>query len=190
MQLDRRLNLVAPIHREEGTIYVHSTPISKDVYQRYWRVMARAYAAILSENLTSFAGPQTAYFMLRDTAMEMRVWEGKDGVEIGLVAEIRRLTNVGMPGNNGWEAVPLEDVRTQKLIDDDHLTEVENLIVFFTLVSHVALMEDRKGIMGLVLVLWKAQTTFSNCTEFLASLPTSKPAEPTGAKVPPSPIPY
>ena len=103
-------------------------------------MIARAYTAILPENLTSFPGPQTAYCMFGIQRLEMRVWEGKDGVESGLLAEIRRLANVALPRpGGGWEAMPYEDVRAQKLIDDDRSRRGGKPTGFFYLdLSHVA----------------------------------------------------
>lgn len=191
MKLDRRLNLVVPVEQDQGTIYVHAAPISSEVFERYFKVIARAYTSIFANNLTSVSAPRVAFLLLKDAALEMGVWEGKDGVESGLLAEIRRLANVALPRpGGGWEAMPYEDVRAQKLIDDADLAEVENLLVFFILISAMSRKKDTSGMLGIVSVLWEAQITSSNCTEFLASLPTSKPPEPTGAKAPASPIPY
>src|SRR5215831_13634119 len=110
VRISRSLNLVVPVDTEAGTIYVHSTPISRDVFERYYLVLSKTFAQIYQEGLAAIAGPRVGFLLLRDVAQNTRgtngapnAWEGTDGVANGLINEIRRLTNVIMPGPAGWE---------------------------------------------------------------------------------------
>lgn len=190
MKIERSLNIAVPIERDDGTIYVHSMPIGREIFERYYLPIARAYAAMIGNNLTAFSAPQVAFYLLRDAAKEMNRWDGDDGVERGLMAEIHRLTNVLMPSEKGWVTVPFAEVHAKKMIDDDDLAQVENLLVFFTLASVVPPRKERPTILAMTSVLWDAQTTSSNCTEFANSLSMSKETVSSGGKAPQSSIPY
>src|SRR4051812_3498357 len=108
MKVDRKLNLVVPIERPEGVIYVHAAPISREVYERHYLVMAKTHTAIFDQGLHFTTGPRVAALMLRDHAQRLGVWEGPDGVQVGLMAEIRRLANVIAPNGKGYGALPLD----------------------------------------------------------------------------------
>jgi hypothetical protein len=178
MKLDRKLNIVVPLETSAGDIYVHSTPISRQIFERYYKPIARAYAAMFSEKFTVYSSPKIAKLLLKDAAQELGMWDGADGVEKGLLPEIRRLTNVIMPGQNGWQTVPFDGA---KMLDEDDVAEVENILVFFTCISAVAPKSDLKTMLGMTSVIWKTQDTSLNCTDFASSLPTSTETENTGA---------
>lgn len=186
MQLDRRLNIVLPIERGSDTLYVHATPISRAIFETYYLVLAKAWSALVGHGLNTAAAPGVALLLLRETAQAMDRWQGANGIEQGLLPEIFRLTNVLMPSPQGYQVVPFEEVRRNKSIDDDDLAEVENILVFFTLASVVPPKRDREGIIVGIAAVWNAQTTSSNSTEYLNSLPTLKETGSSGEKAIPS----
>ena len=194
MKIDRRLNLVQPIETDTGMIYLHSTPLSREVWENYFLVLSKTYAAILSEGLTVIGGPPVARMLLKRIAQNSGIWEGEAGVERGLLAEIRRLTNVVMPTASGWQTVPYEQVLGQGSIDEDDLAVAEGAIVFFICVSAVQRgRQNREKLMILlngVRAAWGAQNTSLDATGFAASLPTSTPDENSGAKKPASSVPH
>ncbi|HUZ33896.1 MAG TPA: hypothetical protein VMV19_17580 [Xanthobacteraceae bacterium] len=180
MQIDRALNLVVPVEMPAGPYYVHSAPIGREVFEKYYLPISRAYSQMFA--LTSpLAGPRVAALLLRDAAQGLNRWDGEDGVERGLMAEIYRLSNVIMPTANGWTTVPFEEVRGKKLIAADDLSEVENSIVFFTLASVMPFKKERPRILDAASNVWSAQFTSLNVTEYAASLPTSNVTGNTGA---------
>lgn len=187
MKLDRKLNLVMPLSTAAGDIYVHSTPISREIFERYYKPIARAYAAMFSEKYTVYSSPKIAKLLLKDAAQELGVWDGADGVAQGLLPEIRRLTNVVVPGPNGWQTVPFDGAR---MLDEDDLAEVENILVFFICVSAMSPKSDLQTMMGITSVIWKTQDTSLNCTDFASSLPTSIETANTGATETLSSIPH
>ena len=44
MKIDRRLNLVQPIETGSGTVYLHSVPLSREVWETYFLVLSKTYA--------------------------------------------------------------------------------------------------------------------------------------------------
>lgn len=190
LKIDKRLNLVLPIEDEDGPVlYVHSVPISREIFDRYCRVIARTFT--LCYAIAAKAGLRIASNVLRETAEDMDVWEDRveggevrrTGVKNGLVAEIRRLTNVVVMADGGWTPMPFDLAVKQGKLDDDTAAEVESLIVFFTVASWMHQKRELPTIYLTVFGLWGAQTTSLNCTEWARSLPTSIATASSGPKV-------
>lgn len=156
-------------------------PIGRDVWENYFLVLSKTYAALLSEGLNVIAGPPIAKMMLKRVAVLSGLWEGPDGVEQGLLEEIRRLTNVVLPNGAGWETIPFDEAVRRDIIDPDALADAEGAIVFFTCVSAVlrgpASQEKLQILMSGLKSIWGVQTTFLDVTAYAASLPTSTPGE-------------
>jgi hypothetical protein len=115
--------------------------------------------------------------LLRDEAKKLNVWER---TQQSLMAEIYRLTNVIAPGENGWETMPFDVAKKRGVLDDDAAAEAENCIVYFICASSIHLRAEMAVAMEGLNTLWSAQTTLSNVTEYMKSLPTSTPEENTG----------
>jgi hypothetical protein len=182
MRIDKKLNLVVPVEMDDGSkLFVHSTPISSDVYTTYWKPLSRAFADIHTQGLAA-VGARVAANVLQDVSMQLRLWDGPTGVERGLIPEIHRLTNVMVIGARGWESMPFDDARSKKMLDDEILAEIEGMLIFFTAASHLYRRGTRQEMLMGALAHWDAQIESSNCMELLHSLQTSTAAENTGAK--------
>jgi hypothetical protein len=174
-KLDRHLNLVVPVEHADGsTIHVHSQPVSRPVFERYYRVFARTFAGLVGLGLGEVAGPRVAALELRRTAEQLGEWGGPEGAERGLMPEIRRLTNALLPAAaGGWEMVPWQEVCDKGLLDEADISEVENVVVFFTVYSAMhrrrVLEETLEGMAR----LWAAQISSLGPTEYGDSLRTS-----------------
>jgi hypothetical protein len=191
MKIDKRLNLVVPIQDDGATLYVHSMPIGREVFERYWPVISRTlnYAV----GTAGGTAPRIASLALKDVAEEMGLWEDKKGpdgtvtkpgVKSGLLNEIRRLTNVVVYQDGaGWQTVPLDVAVQQGKFDADEQREVESAIVFFTLVSWGMAKADLKSIGETGFGIANAQASSLNCTEWASSLPTSTGTGSSGRKV-------
>jgi hypothetical protein len=172
MRINKALNLVIPVDRDDGsTIYVHATPIEPEVFDRYFLVISKTFAAIYSEGLGPIAGPRVAAKLLKKVAIDAGQWDGPEGVEVGLVNEIHRLANVLVPSPNGWQTVPYHDAYSQKLIDAEDLSEISNALAFFTVAFSMHRREERRSILEGASKIWGSQITSSNCSEFASSLP-------------------
>lgn len=189
MKIDRRLNLVIPVEQDDGTIYVHSSPIARAVFDRYFMVIAKTFSSIYNEGLGVTSGPRVAALLLKDTATNLGVWDGEAGVERGLMNEVRRLSNVIMLGPAGWTTIPFQEAVDKKMIDDTDRSEVENAIVFFTVASLMHKKAELPAILGGAVSLWGGQITSSNCTEYASSLPTSTATENSGGTTAGSSVP-
>lgn len=189
MKIDKHLNLVVPVERLDGTtIYVHSTPISRAVFDQFFLVIAKTFTSIYTHGLGPIGGPRVAAKFLVKVAEEMGPGQA-ELVRTGLIAEMRRLSNVIAPSDRGWVSIPLEDAIKRNLMDEDDADEVENAIAFFILASAMHKKKDAGQILAEAVKLWSAQTTSSNSTQFAASLPTSMPLASSGKEAPQSLIP-
>ena len=189
MRINSKLNLVVEVETSEGTIFVHSMPLSREVFERYFIVIGKTFSSVMSSGLSVISGPRVAAMMLKKIATEEGVWDGRDGVENGLFAEIRRLSNVIYPTTAGWQSLPLQAAVDREVIDADDLSEVENLITFFICVSAMVRKGEIQGILEKML-LWGARTSSLNSTEYQASLQTLIATETTSPKEKTSSVPH
>lgn len=182
MRIDKALHLVVPVEGSEGTLFVHSTPISGDIYRMFWKPLARTFDAIYTQGFGR-VGPRVANQMLREASEQFDMWSGSDGPQVpkGLLPEIHRLTSVLVSGARGWETVPFDEVKAKGSIDPDVLDEIEGLLVFFTAGWHLHRKANREVLLVGALAPWRAQISPLNCTGFRNSLPTSTEAESSGA---------
>lgn len=174
MRIDKRLNIIIELPREdEGTLYVHATPIGREVFESYFLPMSIAFARLWGEGLTHIVGPRVALLMLRKISEERREWDGVEGVKNGLMEEVKRLTNVIVRTDAGWKTIPMYNAVEQKLLTEEETWTVENAICFFILASAIVPRKELTSILGLMNDLWGTRSVLFSCTEFAASLTTS-----------------
>ena len=171
MRIDKHLNLVVSVQRDESTIYVHSTPISREVFERFFIVISKAFAKVYNEGIGFNAGPRVAALLIKKVAMEMGVWDGPEGIQSGLMQEIYRLTNVITWSEKGWTTVPLSMAKDQGVFSEDEIAETEGTICFFILTSAMHKKSQKAAVFKVMNDLWDTQNTLLNSTEYAASLP-------------------
>jgi len=188
VKINRQLNLVQEVETDKGTLYLHSMPLSVEVWRNYFLVLSKTYAQLFAQGIHTIAGPVIARLMLERIARTDGVWEGPEGVEHGLLAEMRRLSNVLAPTGNGWDLVPYEVALQRGLIDADAAEEMEGALVFFICLSSVLrgpkMMERLEIQLTMLDRLWDARNTSLDIMAFHASLQTSTPVVNSGAKMP------
>lgn len=175
LKIDRDLNLVIPIDREneKSTLHVHSTPISREAFRRYAIVMGRVYGQLSGNpDLGVNSGPRLAAILLEEVAKAEGRWEGPEGVEQGLFAEIRRLTMVICPTPQGWQPVMFDEALNRGALSVDESEEAFGLITFFTVIWRVAPLKNRVVITQAAAFRYGGQSTVLNSTEYAHSLPT------------------
>jgi len=174
MRIDNKLNAVLEVETETmGSVFIHTTPISRDVFKKYFMTISRTFTALIAETVPMAGGPRIAALLLEKIAKDHNEWEGPDGVANGLVAEIRRLTNVMIPSDNGgWRLVAFQDILATDILSEDDISEVEGIITFFTCVSAMMRKNDLTK-MILMLSVWGLRGTSHTCMEFIDSLPKS-----------------
>lgn len=183
MRIDKRLHLIMPIYEDDKgesiVAWVHSTPLSEEVVDRYFMVLGQTYNGIFSQGLGIASGPSVALRLLRHIATERNVWHddpktGTVGVERGLVEEMRRLTMVDALGKDGkWQQLPLQVALDQGVISPEDRTEVENAIAFFIVASAILPRALRPVMLTPAAELLGAQTSYLSFTEWSSSLRTS-----------------
>jgi hypothetical protein len=174
VRINDKLNLVIPVDTDSGTVYVHSTPLSREMFEEYFMLVSKTFAAIYRQGLEIVAGPRVAMLLLKQVARELGLLEGpKREPAATFIAEIRRLTNVAIPGEHGLEIYPLQDVVDRDLLDPDDLSEVEGAVTFFMCASAMHRRKELPTILAGMTSLWNAQTTSLGFTAYLDSLPTS-----------------
>jgi hypothetical protein len=172
MKIDKNLNLVIPVERDDGAvIYVHSTPLSREVFEKYYLVIAKTLDRIHSNGLGNISGARIANLMLKEIAKELGIWDGLDGVNNGLLQEIKRLSNVLIATDAGWKTVPLYNAIASGMFSDDDIIEIENYQVFFICVSSIHKKKEIPHFLETMHRLWDTLTTSLNSTEYAASLP-------------------
>ena len=175
LSINERLHLVIPIYADDGetiTGYVHSAPISREVFEAHFMLISKTFSMIYSEGLAVLAGPRIASLVLRRAAEAM----GNQAGGMALMNEIRRLSNVLLRSSNGWDAHQFQEAVDHQLLSEDDLTEVTNAIVYFIVASAMHPKRQLRIVMDGVTQAWGAQTLSSNFTTFAASLPTSSGA--------------
>lgn len=179
VEINRNLNLVIACELDNGKKgYIHAAPVSREVYKEHFLVIGQTYARLFSEGLSFAAGPRTAFYMLELVARERKIWEGETGIENTLVNEIIRLANFVYPEEGkGWQDIPLEVAIARELVS---VEEALDELVFFTCVSCINKRAQVSRIMITVAGLWGSSITSYGLTEWIGSLPTSKPAANSG----------
>ena len=186
--ISRKLNIVLPpFQTKDGPVYVHSVPIGRATFEACFRPMARAMSSIITEGIGPITGPSVAALILQQEADA--IGEG-EAVKTGVMLDIKRNTTVIIADKA--DMLPYPVAMQRNILDEDQQSEVENLIVYFTLVSWIRLPPDLAARLGLegLRQLWNVQTISLDSTAFMNSLKTSTPVENTGAKTPdPKPTP-
>ncbi len=64
-RLNRKLNLVIPVDGTlRGTVYVHVTPISREIFEIYFEIFASAHAEMYRQGYGALSGPRIASLLL------------------------------------------------------------------------------------------------------------------------------
>lgn len=176
MKINKDLNLVIPIERADVTLYVHSVPIRREVFEQYHAPLSRAFSALTEGGLNIVSCLATARLALRDAAMGMNKWEGEAGVQNGFFGEVRRMSTVLYPSDGGWQSILLADAVKRDIIDDDELAEVENIIVFFTLSARLFRKHQTPMMIQALCSMGGLSTTSFSAMEYADSLSTSTEA--------------
>jgi len=170
MKINKALNLVVPVETEEGEIFFHSTPLFFETFKKYHFVICATFTKLLTAEM-HLTGAKIAAMTLEEVARDMGKWEGKEGVENGLMNEISRLTNVLILGDNGWESLPVDTAIQREFIEPEYWEEAKQRIVFFMLVCAMTKRDVRDDLLTIMNGSWQTQTTSLTSTEYADSLP-------------------
>jgi hypothetical protein len=170
-------------------VYAFHSPVSREVFEANYRVLAATKSALASKghHYLMSSGPRIAALTLKDEGRKDAAERGsfdKDGNIVdeetaAFFLELKRLTMVLCPGANGWEMLPVDTAISSGKIDSEDWEEAASSIIFFCCHYAMARKADRETTARATASVVGASITSSSITEFLASLPTSTPAEPT-----------
>jgi hypothetical protein len=182
--IDKRLNIVLDLFRSDGTrIYIHSTPVSRLVYEANYTIFAKTISSMYADNWSPVVCSRNAWLRMREIAAADTQ---RFGDPDALCQEIWRLTTVLQPSKGGWEQYPFVDfINGEGALNEDDVAEVKNYLCFFTAASWFHSQRER-GDLYETLTNMGAQIVSSPPMAFAASLQTSKPVENTGEKATPS----
>lgn len=207
MVINDAMNLVVPIISERVTekvegkdvskevvrVYGYHSPISAALFEANYRVLAATKSSLASKGLhyAMNSGPRIAAFTLKDEGLRNAESRGLydeqgnvlDKATDALFAEFKRLTMVLCPGAQGWDSLPVDTAISRGVIDAEDWQEASAAIVFFTVHHAMAKKADRQRISVSTAALLDGSITSLVPMEFLASLPTSTPAETSAKRV-------
>lgn len=172
MKIDKKLNLVCSISRDDGSlIYVHTSPFPYEVVEEHCLMLGSLFTSFIAQ-IGGLGAARVAAMMLRKKIKKEQEVAGHDGPNI--VDEIQRQTTVIFNDNGQWKSVPLDSAMKQGIISADEFREVEGEIVFFMVFSAIQKPELIKPTVGSVIGMFGGQLTLSTATEWRGSLLTSK----------------
>ncbi|HGW8507414.1 TPA: hypothetical protein ACNRPQ_005685 [Raoultella ornithinolytica] len=177
MKIDKKLNLVTNITREDGSIvYLHVTPFPYEVVEENCILLGNLFTKFISQ-VGGLGAARVAAMMLRQS-LKAEIDSGRQAGPT-LVDEIQRLTVVIHNDGGQWKTVPLEVAFKQGIIDPDEYREVEGEVVFFMVSSAIQKASLLAPTVGTVIKMYDGQLTSSSVTAYRDSLQTSKPVTDT-----------
>jgi hypothetical protein len=164
-------------------VWVYHTPISMDVFEANYRIIAQAKQEIYGQpdGYTYDSGPRIARLALLDVAKRDSIAFDTPNTGPTLLAEIVHSTMVMAPGPTGYDLVPLEQAVASQAIDIEEMKEAESAIVFFTLGYAMARKARRNDFAESIASIFRGSMTSLPATEFVVSLKTSIAPATSGA---------
>lgn len=172
MKIDKKLNLVCTVSRDDGTLaYVHTSPFPYEVVEEHCLMLGSLFTSFIAQ-VGGLGAARVAAMMLRKKIKQEQAVTGQTGPNI--VDEIQRQTTVVFNDNGQWKSTPLGAAMKTGIISPDEFREVEGEIVFFMVSSAIQKPELIKPTVGSVIGMFGGQLTLSSATEWRDSLSTSK----------------
>ncbi|HDT2105469.1 TPA: hypothetical protein RCG91_001143 [Enterobacter roggenkampii] len=183
MKIDKKLNLVTNITREDGSIvYLHVTPFPYEVVEEHCLLLGNLFTNFISQ-VGGLGAARVAAMMLRKKLkreQELNADNGQHGPNI--VDEIQRLTSVVWNDGGTWKTTSFDAAMKQGIISPDEYREVEGEVVFFMVSSAIQKAQLIAPTVGSVIGMFGGQLVSSSVTAFRDSLQTSNP--PTDTQTP------
>ncbi|MBA7732157.1 hypothetical protein [Enterobacter roggenkampii] len=176
MKIDKKLNLVTNITREDGSIvYLHVTPFPYEVVEEHCLLLGNLFTNFISQ-VGGLGAARVAAMMLRKKLkreQELNADNGQHGPDI--VDEIQRLTSVVWNDGGTWKTTSFDAAMKQGIISPDEYREVEGEVVFFMVSSAIQKAQLIAPTVGSVIGMFGGQLVSLNVTAFRDSLLTSNP---------------
>ncbi|HEE9906562.1 hypothetical protein [Citrobacter freundii] len=176
MKIDKKLNLVTNITREDGSIvYLHVTPFPYEVVEEHCLLLGNLFTNFISQ-VGGLGAARVAAMMLRKKLQREQELRGEDNQQAPtIVDEIQRLTSVVWNDGGTWKTASFEVAMKQGIISPDEYREVEGEVVFFMVSSAIQKAHLIAPTVGSVIGMFGGQLVSLSVTAFRDSLLTSNP---------------
>lgn len=182
MKIDKKLNLVTNITREDGSIvYLHVTPFPYEVVEEHCLLLGNLFTNFISQ-VGGLGAARVAAMMLRkklQREQELRDEANQQAQQAQqaptIVDEIQRLTSVVWNDGGTWKTASFEVAMKQGIISPDEYREVEGEVVFFMVTSAIQKAHLIAPTVGSVIGMFGGQLVSLSVTAFRDSLQTSNP---------------
>ena len=183
VKIDKKLNLVTNITREDGSIvYLHVTPFPYEVVEEHCLLLGNLFTNFISQ-VGGLGSARVAAMMLRKKLKREQELRGEDNQQAPtIVDEIQRLTSVVWNDGGTWKTTSFDAAMKQGIISPDEYREVEGEVVFFMVSSAIQKAHLIAPTVGSVIGMFGGQLVSLNVTAFRDSLLTSNP--PTDTQTP------
>ncbi|MBT1713916.1 hypothetical protein KK116_06505 [Enterobacter dykesii] len=185
MKIDKKLNLVTNITREDGSVvYLHVTPFPYEVVEEHCLLLGNLFTNFISQ-VGGLGAARVAAMMLRkklQREQELRDEANQQAQQAQqapqaptIVDEIQRLTSVVWNDGGTWKTTSFEVAMKQGIISPDEYREVEGEVVFFMVSSAIQKAHLIAPTVGSVIGMFGGQLVSLSVTAFRDSLQTSNP---------------
>ncbi|EKU4730561.1 hypothetical protein [Citrobacter sp. Cf084] len=176
MKIDKKLNLVTNITRDDGSIvYLHVTPFPYEVVEEHCLLLGNLFTNFISQ-VGGLGAARVAAMMLRKKLQrEQELRDEANQQAPTIVDEIQRLTSVVWNDGGTWKTASFEVAMKQGIISPDEYREVEGEVVFFMVSSAIQKAHLIAPTVGSVIGMFGGQLVSSSVTAFRDSLLTSNP---------------
>lgn len=181
MKIDRKLNFVSTVIREDGTLlYLHAVPLPYEVVEENCVLLGGMFNNFFSM-VGGIGAPRVAAMMLRQA---LKSQTERDPGTPTIIDDMQRLTTVVWNDDGAWKTTPLDTAFKQGIIYPDEYREVEGEVVFFMVASAIQKANLIAGTVGQALDAYNGQLTSLTSTGYRDSLPTSKTDTDTQTPIP------
>lgn len=174
MKIDKKLNLVTNITREDGSVvYLHVTPFPYEVVEEHCLLLGNLFTNFISQ-VGGLGAARVAAMMLRkklQREQDLNAENGQQGPNI--VDEIQRLTSVVWNDGGTWKTTSFDAAMKQGIISPDEYREVEGEVVFFMVSSAIQKAQLIAPTVGSVIGMYGGRLESLSVTAFRDSLLTS-----------------
>ncbi|HIE3809118.1 TPA: hypothetical protein ACXL4E_000649 [Enterobacter asburiae] len=176
MKIDKKLNLVTNITRDDGSIvYLHVTPFPYEVVEEHCLLLGNLFTNFISQ-VGGLGAARVAAMMLRKKLQrEQELRDETNQQAPTIVDEIQRLTSVVWNDGGTWKTTSFDAAMKQGVISPDEYREVEGEVVFFMVSSAIQKAHLIAPTVGSVIGMFGGQLVSSSVTAFRDSLQTSNP---------------
>ncbi|HDR2498313.1 TPA: hypothetical protein QCI21_000464 [Enterobacter roggenkampii] len=176
MKIDKKLNLVTNITREDGSIvYLHVTPFPYEVVEEHCLLLGNLFTNFISQ-VGGLGSARVAAMMLRKKLKrEQELMDEANQQAPTIVDEIQRLTSVVWNDGGTWKTTSFDAAMKQGIISPDEYREVEGEVVFFMVSSAIQKAHLIAPTVGSVIGMFGGQLVSLSVTAFRDSLLTSNP---------------